>query len=437
MSILLWNRARLIPPIVALAWVCGPVYQISADDPDTAAPAARDSVRPDPLSVPPAGDDPFGAHPASPRASRPGPCGRLSTMADPFGTPSGGLARSSGRPSEADAVTSSGLCSATAQRVAIELDQPINVTLPATPIAELATLGEQLELPVLIDPHGIEAAGSQGSTAAIKANGLPRRTVLRRLLQPLALRAVVTDDGLLITADTEELARRGIGTSRWLNVDQDAADALEAKLDQTATLSGFFEESLDQVVGRISESLGTTVVIDRRALEEIGLTADVPVTIDIAEVSHRTYLAELLAPLDLTYQNRGELLAITTHEAAEARLLSRLYWLDATGFNGDPAALMKAIQATIHPSSWDMMGGPSVMVVLESKNRPALLVSTTSQVHAAIGRLLKQLREQTFGPTTATRHPPRPPARRVFPPSAQGRTPASDPASAADSGGIF
>jgi hypothetical protein len=321
--------------------------------------------------------------------------------------------------------------------VRARLDAPVDVQLEPIAVGDLMDLGAILEVPLLVDQRGVQAAGAEGSTTKIQTKGLPLRTVLRRLLQPLALRAVVTDDGLLITADTEELARRGIGTSRWINVDHDAAEALEAKLDQTATLSGFFEESLTRVVDQLSESLGTTVVIDRRALEEIGLTADVPVTIDVDEVSHRTFLAQVLTDLDLTYLNRGELLVITTQEAAEARLLSRIYWLDATGLNGDPAALMKAIQATIHPSSWEMMGGPSVMVALESKNRPALLVSTTSEVHAEIGRLLKQLRENTFGPTTATRQPPPPPARRGFPPSPHGRTPASDPASAADSGGIF
>lgn len=55
------------------------------------------------------------------------------------------------------------------------------------------------------------------------------------MLEPLGLKAIVENEGIVITADPAALVHQGIGTNRWFNIDEDAekkiADAFEQRLD--------------------------------------------------------------------------------------------------------------------------------------------------------------------------------------------------------------
>ncbi|EMI21488.1 signal peptide protein [Rhodopirellula maiorica SM1] len=133
-------------------------------------------------------------------------------------------------------------------------------------------------------------------------------------------------------------------------------------------------------------------------MEKIGLTTDTPVTLNIKDVQLQSLLDILLRDLDMTCTIQGETLTVTTLEAAEEQLLTRIYWLEGTGVvPGDSSTITNLIQTTIHPDTWEALGGASTMAPFHS-TRPALMISTTYDVHQQIETLLQTLRESHFGP---------------------------------------
>jgi hypothetical protein len=60
-------------------------------------------------------------------------------------------------------------------------------------------------------------------------------------------------------------------------------------------------------------------------LEEIGLSADQPVSITLKNVTLRSFLRLMLRELDLTYMIKDEVMQITTIEAAEQNLVNKVY----------------------------------------------------------------------------------------------------------------
>jgi RNA polymerase sigma factor (sigma-70 family) len=252
-------------------------------------------------------------------------------------------------------------------------------------------------VPVLVDDRAIEFAEVQWTQEVnFERTKLPLRTALREILHPHGLKVVVADEGLLITADPATLVHRGIGTSRWINVDEDAAKMIDKQLQEVAEFS-FQDMPLSEALEIISQQHPLPVVLDTRALEEIGLTPDQTVSIQLRGVKLRSALRLLLSDLDLTYTIQGESLVVTTPEAEENQLLQRIYWLESTGIaTGDFDALTELIKSTIAPDTWDDMGGPSTMSPTGSV-RPAMLISTTYEIHRSIDNLLKTLRETHFG----------------------------------------
>jgi hypothetical protein len=87
----------------------------------------------------------------------------------------------------------------------------------------------------------------------------------------------------------------------------------------------FVELPLSDAVRQISEDREIPIVVDSRALEEIGLSAEEPVTMQIKNVSLRSFMRLMLRDLDLTYMIKDEVMQITTIEAAETNLVNKVY----------------------------------------------------------------------------------------------------------------
>ncbi|MGC6441768.1 MAG: hypothetical protein ACON4H_03820 [Rubripirellula sp.] len=292
--------------------------------------------------------------------------------------------------------------SATADAVRQQLDAGVSLESIDCALVELdVVLSEKLgSLPISIDHAGLKQA-RVGSDARVQGQFSPQplRAVLDRMLRPHGLRAVVVNDGLRITADFRELSQRGIGTSRWLGVDEAFSLRVETALSQKVAVD-FNNETLANVAKRLSEKMSLPVVLDVRSLEEIGMAADLEVTLSIEEVSIRTMLTLLLTPLELTYRVDSEVLVFTTKDSAELNLVSRIYWLEGTGFPvGDMDSVIDVIQGTLNPEFWEQLGGPGVINTLTEGygNRPAIIVSATQEVHRQIETLLTVMRESHVG----------------------------------------
>ena len=70
---------------------------------------------------------------------------------------------------------------------------------------------------------------------------------------------------------------------------------------------------------------GIEIQIDHRALEDIGIGSDTPITRNLKGITLRSALRLMLKEMDLTYVVRDEVLQITTPEEAESELTTKVY----------------------------------------------------------------------------------------------------------------
>ncbi|QDV66196.1 RNA polymerase sigma factor [Crateriforma conspicua] len=284
-------------------------------------------------------------------------------------------------------------------------------------------LGQEINVPVLLDDNGLGIAGVSPDHALRRPESSQDhvRTGLRVILRPLGLRAEIQDDGLVITADMNQLTRQGIATDRWLDTSGEQADRLDQILDSKITVQ-YIETPVQEVAMDLARELGFPIVLDLRAMEELGLSSDMPVTFMGKDLSARSVLSAMLKPLDMTYTYADETLTLTTVDANPERL--RIYYLEGLGINpGDPSGLIELIQATIEPEHWESMGGTGTIVPLPSSGalgRPGLVVNAPDSIHHRIEQMLAGLRRSDqpaalpnspmIDDTAATRPTPRPQA---------------------------
>jgi hypothetical protein len=95
-------------------------------------------------------------------------------------------------------------------------------------------------------------------------------------------------------------------------------------LDDIATLE-FIETPLADVIEVLKDSHQIPIEIDIKALDDVGLSTDVPVTRNLKGVTLRSALRLMLREMDLTYVIRDEVLLITTPEEAESKLTTKVY----------------------------------------------------------------------------------------------------------------
>ena len=284
-----------------------------------------------------------------------------------------------------------------AEKIKGTLDQPSSLEVSGGLEQLPGLLEQQLGVPVIIDQRAVEFAQLDlASQVRYQMAEEPVRTALRKMLQPLGLKATVEDEAMVITADHHALVHKGIGTDRWIDVDDTMMKSMTEKLAQPISQS-LIETPLVDAVQAISKMIELPMVIDTVALEEIGLDQDTPVTLDLKEVAAGDYISLMLKDLDCTLNVHRNIVTITTMEAADSALLSRIYWLECINVAGDYDSLINLIQTTIVPDSWEALGGNSTMSPF-SNTRPAIIISTTYDVHMRVEQLIKALRQNSFGP---------------------------------------
>ena len=154
------------------------------------------------------------------------------------------------------------------------------------------------------------------------------------------------------------------------------------------TSSRFIDTPLVEAIQAISSMHNIPIVVDRRALEEIGLSHDTPVNIELKNVSLLSFLRLMLRDLDLTYMIKDEVLQITTVESAEQNLATRMYRIP-NELVPKADQIMLAMQSAVVPGTWNTTGGPSTAVSIDH----VLIVSTTSDVHHQVENFLNTLIE--------------------------------------------
>lgn len=127
-----------------------------------------------------------------------------------------------------------------------------------------------------------------------------------------------------------------------------AAEAkIVAALKDDARLE-FIETPLNQVATFLQDQHDIPIKLDHRALDDVGVGVDTPITAELKGVSLHAALLHMLGQLDLTYSIQNEVLLITTPEVAESRPEVRVYAVSALLPDGaDAAALVGMLQAAL------------------------------------------------------------------------------------------
>jgi hypothetical protein len=119
-------------------------------------------------------------------------------------------------------------------------------------------------------------------------------------------------------------ARRKKWASVDLRKDSPSEQHIESELD-TLTNLDFTEMPLGEAMAFVGTRHNFTVLLDKKALEEIPIAVDQPITAQLAGITLRSALKIMLEPLELTYVIEDEVMKITTIEQAGLKLQTRVY----------------------------------------------------------------------------------------------------------------
>ncbi len=182
--------------------------------------------------------------------------------------------------------------------------------------------------------------------------------------------------------------------------DRAERDKIEQALDQASTLD-FDEAPLSDVADFIGQQHGINILIDARALDDVGIGSDTPVTFTIKNIRLRSALKLALKELDLVFVVRGEILLITTPEESENQLADRVFNVadllgkrprdDSANVGKSYDDLVRLITTSVEPDTWDEVGGPGAIEV--AADWGLLIVSQTQDVQDQITNLLRTVRK--------------------------------------------
>ncbi|MCE9554876.1 MAG: VWA domain-containing protein [Planctomycetes bacterium] len=138
------------------------------------------------------------------------------------------------------------------------------------------------------------------------------------------------DEPPIVYPSAEVWEELTIRRRKYASVDLHQSSAAERKINEQlkkTTKMEFNETRLDEVIGYLQELHGITISLDKTALEAINITGENLVTLNVQGVSLRSGLRLLLRGLDptLTYSIQDEILIITTKEAAQEHMVTKVY----------------------------------------------------------------------------------------------------------------
>jgi hypothetical protein len=260
-------------------------------------------------------------------------------------------------------------------------------------------------LPQMVAPETWQAPG-KGVARAAAGTIVVRQTVDVHEQIARLLRELIPEHLAPLPPPNEGTARLAVpgpqanwpGEAEPIEVNHDAAveKALEQKFDLELR-----ETPLGEFLEAIRQSHHVPVFLDRSALADAGVGADVPITRDLRGLTLRAALRLVLNDLDLTYLLRYEVLVITSKSEAENTLAYKVYPVfdlvvrppDAPpiGPAVDYRSLIEGLTSTIARATWDEVGGPGSVKAFG--NSGVLFVSQTTEAHEEIAAYLQALRE--------------------------------------------
>ncbi|MBT4694869.1 MAG: hypothetical protein HOB73_16155 [Planctomycetaceae bacterium] len=236
-------------------------------------------------------------------------------------------------------------------------------------------------------------------------------------------------DGILVIAQTRRVhaeVQHLLQTIRMLRkrdangVNQQAYSIsdTEQKLQQQIDAL-FIDTPLSEILESLGSKLDVQFYIDERALLEVGMDRNSPVSLDLKDVKAELAFEMMMKQIGLVYFVYHDLIRVTTPEAAENDLVLRVYscedFLDPTdrtprrrqqnqtqpklwGGGSDTSALyqnkrlgnlIEVIQTNIARDSWEVVGGAGVI----RNFYEMLVVVQMPSIHRKVEALLSGLRK--------------------------------------------
>jgi len=199
-------------------------------------------------------------------------------------------------------------------------------------------------------------------------------------------------------------------------------ERIVAALGESTQLE-FIETPLQDVLDFLKDLHSIEIQIDHRALEDVGIGSDTPITMNVKGVSLRSALRLMLRQLDLTYVICDEVLLIVPIDALEATS-TRVYSVaELLNFGETADELAETLAVALarqeksgvsdSPKSTEKKAGrPSMRIV---PYRQVIIVVASTAEHETLGRLLYELSLGLEGKTSSPAVRDKPPESRTEP----------------------
>ena len=161
----------------------------------------------------------------------------------------------------------------------------------------------------------------------------------------------------------------------------------------------FVNTPLRGVVDYLKDRYHIEVQLDNKALADVGIAPDTPITQSVKDVSLRSALRLMLKEHGLTYVIAEEVLLITTPEDADNKLETKVYPVadlvvppgatDAEEADFD--SLIDLLKQNVRPTSWDDSGG--VGSISPFGTNLSLVISQNQEVQDEISDVIDRLRK--------------------------------------------
>jgi hypothetical protein len=165
----------------------------------------------------------------------------------------------------------------------------------------------------------------------------------------------------------------------------------------------FKSVKLQEAMQAVSTAMDRTILIDPAALQENGITYELPVTLNARTLAARTVLRHLLSQVGLTYVIRDDVINVTTPGRARDMMVTKSYYIgdivSGVGLFGGGAqwgpaldqvqlaqnvnAVIEMITSSVDPMSWNNKGGFGNIGF--SVPTMSLIIRQSAEVHAMIG----------------------------------------------------
>jgi hypothetical protein len=178
-----------------------------------------------------------------------------------------------------------------------------------------------------------------------------------------------------------------------------AAAKIEEQLRSPTELE-FQGTPLIDVIDYLKDFHQIEIQLDTKALTDVGIGSDTPVTKNLKGITLRSALRLMLRELNLTYLIRDEVLLITTPEEAEGRMVTEFYEVgdlvvcrDRDNKNWeDYDSLIKMLTSIVSPNTWNCVDGPGSISPANFGTAKAIVVTQTDAVHCEIAEALQTIR---------------------------------------------